>query len=110
MNQHFTQLELLLRKRSIKFRFRYVSSVNQNLANFRPIEAMPHISPRAVFLINGADDWTGTNPDDARALYAAAGEPKELWIVPGAGHGGAFHVARQEYQERLLAFFDQHLK
>lgn len=82
----------------------------ENLANFRPIEAVPHISPRAVFLINGADDWTGTNPDDARALYAAAGEPKELWIVPGAGHGGAFHVARQEYQERLLAFFDQHLK
>ena len=37
----------------------------ENLAGFRPIDAVPRISPRAVFLINGADDWTGTNPDDA---------------------------------------------
>lgn len=82
----------------------------ENLANFRPIDAVPHISPRAVFLLNGADDWTGTNPDDARALYAAAGQPKELWIVPGAGHGMAYYVAREEYEERLLVFFDRHLR
>ncbi len=82
----------------------------ENLANFRPIDAVPRISPRAVFLLNGADDWTGTNPDDARALYAAAGQPKELWIVPGAGHGMAYHIAREEYEERLLAFFDRHLR
>lgn len=82
----------------------------ENLADFRPIDAVPRISPRAVFLINGAKDWTGTNPDDARALYAVASEPKGLWIVPGAGHGGAYYVAREEYEERLLAFFDRYLR
>lgn len=81
----------------------------ENLADFRPVDAAPRISPRAVLLINGANDWTGTNPDDARALYAAAGEPKELWIVPGAGHGGAYYAAREEYEQRLLAFFERYL-
>jgi len=82
----------------------------ENLADFRPVDLVPDISPGAVFLINGADDWTGTNPNDARALYAAAGEPKELWIVPGAGHGGAYYTAGGEYKDRLLDFFDRHLK
>ena len=81
-----------------------------DLAAFKPLDAVPHISPRAVLLINGADDWTGTNPDDARALYAAAGEPKELWIVPGAGHGQSYSAAGKEYQERVLSFFDRYLK
>lgn len=82
----------------------------EDLADFRPIDAVPRISPGAVFLINGDNDWTGTNPDDARALYAAAGDPKELWIVPGAGHVEAYYVAGKEYEERLLAFFDRYLR
>jgi len=33
-----------------------------------------------------------------------------LWIVPGAGHGGAYYTAGGEYKDRLLDFFDRHLK
>jgi fermentation-respiration switch protein FrsA (DUF1100 family) len=40
-------------------------------------------------------------------LYAAAHEPKELWIVPGAGHGGYAGLAPQEYAQRVTAFFDK---
>jgi hypothetical protein len=45
----------------------------------------------------------------AERLFAAAGEPKELWLVPKAKHNQAHCVARDEYQRRITAFFDQHL-
>jgi fermentation-respiration switch protein FrsA (DUF1100 family) len=41
----------------------------------------------------------------ARELFRAAAEPKELWIVPGAGHGGYGAAAGGEYERRLIAFF-----
>ncbi|HEY2408710.1 MAG TPA: alpha/beta hydrolase, partial [Polyangiaceae bacterium] len=41
----------------------------------------------------------------ASTLYAAAGAPKKLWIVPGAHHGDYASVAPVEYAERLARFF-----
>jgi len=42
-------------------------------------------------------------------LYNAAQQPKELWIVTGAGHGGYIGVAPQEYERRVVTFFDKAL-
>jgi fermentation-respiration switch protein FrsA (DUF1100 family) len=41
----------------------------------------------------------------AEELYQAAGEPKELWIVPGTRHCGAYFVDRPAYVVRVGAFF-----
>jgi hypothetical protein len=41
--------------------------------------------------------------------YEAAGEPKTLWEVEGAGHTGGIDADPDEYQRRVLAFFDQAL-
>lgn len=38
--------------------------------------------------------------------YQAAGEPKALWIVPGCGHGGYPQVAPEEWEQRVVAFFN----
>jgi hypothetical protein len=43
------------------------------------------------------------------AYYAAAGEPKALWEVPGASHTGGIEARPKEYERRVVAFFDDAL-
>jgi uncharacterized protein len=40
--------------------------------------------------------------------YEAATGPKEYWAAPG-GHTGALDAAPQEYERRVVGFFDRHL-
>jgi hypothetical protein len=40
------------------------------------------------------------------ALYEAASEPKQYWIVPNAGHAQAFAMDPSGYMQRVDAFFD----
>jgi fermentation-respiration switch protein FrsA (DUF1100 family) len=69
---------------------------------------VPKIAPRALFFIVGDEDPTVPAEMSSR-LYAAASEPKELWIIQGAGHGDYAQVAGAEYSRRLVAFFDRAL-
>jgi dipeptidyl aminopeptidase/acylaminoacyl peptidase len=71
-----------------------------------PIDDLPKISPRPVLLIYGENE---VESGRTYAQYNAAQEPKELWIVPGGSHGSNHIVAPIEYQQRVLAFFDEHL-
>lgn len=50
------------------------------------------ISPRPLLLIHGRADEV-VPLDDARLLFAAAGEPKELALVKGADHRFSDHMA-----------------
>jgi pimeloyl-ACP methyl ester carboxylesterase len=74
----------------------------------RPLAVIPAIAPRPVFFIVGDEDSVDP-PELSEKLYAAASEPKELWIVHGAGHGDYMRVAAPEYARRLVAFFDRAL-
>jgi dipeptidyl aminopeptidase/acylaminoacyl peptidase len=71
---------------------------------FSPVDVVDEISPRPLLLIYGEYEALS-----GQLLYEAAGEPKELWIVEGAGHGGYEAAAPGEYQQRVSAFFDAHL-
>jgi len=71
-----------------------------------PIADLPAISPRPVFLIYGEHEIARAN---GRAQFDAAGEPKRLWVVPGGDHGDNYHIAIEEYERRVLEFFDQAL-
>lgn len=62
-----------------------------------------------VFVISGAND-THTSADETKALFAAAGEPKQLWLVPNAGHVDLHEAAGEEYEGRVTAFWDLHLR
>ena len=72
-----------------------------------PVEDLPKISPRPVLLIYGDREIHSGRGD---IQYAAAREPKELWIVPGGTHGTNHIVAQQEYERRVLAFLEQAFK
>lgn len=73
-------------------------------AQVSPVTDIGQISPRPVLLIYGEHE---AERGGAQLLYDAAREPKDLWIVPGAGHGNYISAAPQEYAQRVIAFFDQ---
>ena len=75
-----------------------------DIHSVRPIDQAARIAPRPLLLIQGAEDNL-TTPDNARAIYAAAGEPKELYLVPGAGHDTILQVGGQAYLDKLVTFF-----
>ena len=41
--------------------------------------------------------------------YAAAGQPKQLWTVPGAKHTGGLKAQPAEYERRVVDFYDRAL-
>jgi fermentation-respiration switch protein FrsA (DUF1100 family) len=74
----------------------------------RPVDVVPALSPRPLFIIHGADDRV-TPVEHARRLYAAAAEPKELWISDGTPHCGTYFVDRERYVGRVAEFFEMYL-
>lgn len=75
---------------------------------FNPHEAVGRISPRPLLVIGGTKDEL-MPPDDVRRVFAAAGEPKQLWIVEGAYHAKCREVAGLEYDTRVAGFFQKNL-
>jgi pimeloyl-ACP methyl ester carboxylesterase len=79
--------------------------VGADVTKARPLDAIARISPRPILLIHSADDDNATTPvEGARKLFAAAGEPKELWVAPRGSHVGAINAFPDEYRARVIAF------
>ena len=74
-----------------------------------PVEVVAGLPPDSLFIIHGEAD--GLIPvDHARRIAAAAGPAVyDLWIVPNARHDRVSEVSPKQYQERVLAFFDEKL-
>lgn len=73
-----------------------------------PVDAVGRIFPRGLMIIGGGADEQMPS-SDAMQLFAAAKEPKELWLIPGAVHGGTVYMAGDEYGKRILKFLNKHL-
>ena len=74
-----------------------------------PVSMISRISPVPVLIIAGEGDKLIPSYN-GRKLYAAALEPKELWIIPNADHGGTLAAAGDEYEKKVGEFFDRSLK
>jgi hypothetical protein len=68
-------------------------------------DLVPRIAPRPVFFVYGARGQP-TEDELNSTYYGAAGEPKAIWEVPGAGHIGGITARPREYERRVIAFFD----
>ncbi len=66
------------------------------------------LGDRPLLMIHGEGD-TYIKPEMGRDLFRRVRGPKEFWLVPGAKHNQAFHLATAEYQRRVLTFFRAHL-
>jgi hypothetical protein len=65
------------------------------------------IAPRAVFLIYAEH---GAGGEDLNENYFhAAGEPKQIWQVAGAGHTGGLTAQPRPYERRVVGFLDRAL-
>ena len=71
-------------------------------------EVIGSISPRPVFILHAGGD-TVVGPDAGQVLFDAAGEPKEFWYHPAYGHVPFVNEEPEEYERRVVAFFDQYL-
>jgi len=67
---------------------------------------VPRIAPRPVFFIYGERGQPMERPANETFYAAALGEPV-LWEVPGAGHIGGIDAEPQEYERRVVGFFDR---
>ena len=57
----------------------------QGFETITPLNCVHYISPRPLLIVHGDGDDV-VDPGQAQMLYDKAGEPKELFMVPGGGH------------------------
>lgn len=74
-----------------------------------PLRDIAKIAPRPILIIQGGKDSI-VDPRDGPLLFAAAQEPKQIWLLPNADHCGAYFEDRKAYVKKILDFFDLHLK
>ena len=82
-------------------------SSNTKFMNFYPFNDIETISPRPMMFIAGESAHSIEFSEDA---YRLAAEPKELVIVPGAGHVDLYDRVGLIPWEKMTAFFNEHLK
>lgn len=80
---------------------------NIKFMNFYPFTDIETISPRAMLFITGENAHSREFSEDA---YRLAGEPKELYIVPGAGHVDLYDRVSLIPFNKLESFFKENLK
>lgn len=76
------------------------------LMQFYPFQNLPWISPRPILLIAGEIANSRYFSEDA---FKKAKEPKELYIVPGAGHVDLYDRLNLIPFEKLQSFFTKYL-
>jgi uncharacterized protein len=78
------------------------------LADSSPIAVLSGLEQRPLFFIHGGADVT-TTVKHSRRLYDAYRGPREIWVVQGAPHTGAYFADRSLYVERVAGFFARNL-
>jgi pimeloyl-ACP methyl ester carboxylesterase len=76
-----------------------------------PVEAAKRMRVPALLVV-GADD-PRTPPWMSRKVHGTLRGPKDLWVIPGAGHGGQKAPEMTDYPEffvRVADFFGKHLR
>jgi pimeloyl-ACP methyl ester carboxylesterase len=74
----------------------------------KPLDVAAKLQGQRLLVINGSGDPV-VPAADAQRFFDAAPGPKQLWVIPGAGHGGYADVAPDEYGPRILRFFQEAL-
>lgn len=75
--------------------------------NFYPFNDIETISPRPMLFITGDQAHSKEFSEEA---YKRAGQPKELYIVPGAGHIDLYDRTDLIPFAKLASFFNDNLR
>jgi fermentation-respiration switch protein FrsA (DUF1100 family) len=79
---------------------------NVKFMNFYPFNDIETISPRPMLFITGENAHSREFSEEA---YRLAGQPKELFVVPGAGHVDLYDRVNLIPFDKLAAFFRANL-
>jgi len=80
---------------------------NLKFLNFYPFADIETISPRPMLFITGE---TAHSREFSEEAYRLAGQPKQLLVVPGAGHVDLYDRVELIPFDALTAFFTTHLR
>jgi hypothetical protein len=93
------KLELLFLTRILKWP---LSGLVSN--EFRPLDFVADLSPLPTLFLHGTED-TVVLPHHSEMLYQKAREPKNIWLIQGAGHTQAIQYSHT--RTGILAFLDK---
>jgi uncharacterized protein len=85
-------------------RFGYRYTTGYDVSVLSPVSVIGQIAPRPILLIYGTNE---PSLPGAHLELAAAGDNAELWEVTGATHGSYWYTAPEEFEERVIAFYDR---
>ena len=71
------------------------------------VQMAPYVAPRSLLIVHGTRDKV-LPPVNARKIYAAAREPKQLRFFNDAGHG--LTAAREEILDLLMEWISRELR
>ena len=74
----------------------------------RPIDDVGKIAQRPLLLVHGDQD-TLVPLGKAQALYKAAREPKQSYIVHEAGYGGFLDADPMGFERTLVEYYQKYL-
>ncbi len=82
-----------------------------DLGSLSPLGAIAKLNGRPVYITHGAADTrlSVQYAYDLADAIRAQGGTVDPWIVPGADHIRAMFLQPQEYERRLVAFFQSYL-
>ena len=80
----------------------------QAIFEYRPIDVVNRIAPRATLIICVENDAT-TPEDHAYSLYERAGSPKQLLVQTNTTHYAAYADYRDLVAPRIAEWFDRHV-
>lgn len=98
----------LLPRAHVQFTLSIARRISQRRHHVRYVvaeRALKRLTPRPILLIAGDRDSYVPLPV-AEELRQRIGESAELWIVPNAKHNGARALVPNEYDVRLVSFFE----
>lgn len=93
-------------KRAVNSGNSWTQTTPLSFMNMPILTYIAEISPRPVLLIHGEKAHSRYFSETA---FAAAAEPKELMIIPGASHTDLYDKVDVIPFDKLQSFFDQHL-
>jgi pimeloyl-ACP methyl ester carboxylesterase len=71
-------------------------------------ELVKHLAPRPILFISGG--LTEYETSLAQRYVTSAGSSAEIWDLPGVDHVSGMVTRPEEYTQKMLSFFDQHLR
>lgn len=81
--------------------------LKMNIAAVRPIDSIHRLKSPLLAIVGTADRTVP--PAEGYALFHAAAGPKQLLVIPGAGHVGGYQTANHLYESTVLEFLVRYL-